>query len=111
MRLRNKIILLIGLLFLSAIIFANRDPTRPPDAYLNRESQSTTNTKSLTLNAIVISKSRRVAIIDGKTVKVGDTIQNKKVIKIESDHVYLEDGNLQIDLPLFSQDVINTKGK
>ena len=111
MRPRHKIIFLIGLIFLSAVIFANRDPTRPPDAYLNREPQSAANTKSLTLNAIIISKSQRVAVIDGKTMKVGDTIQNKKIIKIESDHVDLQDGNFQISLPLFSQDVIHTKGK
>jgi len=68
------------------------DPTRPPDA---REAEAPASSSfGPVLQSIVLSPDRRFAVIDGQTVKVGDTFRSARVIAIDVDSVRLraEDG-------------------
>ncbi|HXA47765.1 MAG TPA: MSHA biogenesis protein MshK [Burkholderiaceae bacterium] len=73
-----------------------RDPTRPPvgigqtpaDAGVPAEPE---------LQSILISPSRRIAIISGKTVQVGDKFGDARVAAINSSEVVLKTGkNLRV---------------
>jgi MSHA biogenesis protein MshK len=60
------------------------DPTRPPDALPAAEGESETEAPAARrLTAIVISATRRVAVIDGHTVRVGDAVGAARVVSIE----------------------------
>lgn len=63
-----------------------RDPTRP---YTAREIGAAT-TPRFVVNAIIISPDRRVAIVNGRRVGVGDSVGNATVIAIEKEKMVLE---------------------
>lgn len=63
-----------------------RDPTRP---YSARERMAATAPRFL-VNAIIISPERRVAIVNGRRVGVGDSVGNATVIAIEKEKMILE---------------------
>lgn len=63
-----------------------RDPTRP---YSVREQTAATAPRFL-VNAIIISPERRVAIVNGRRVGVGDSVGNATVIAIEKEKMILE---------------------
>jgi hypothetical protein len=63
-----------------------RDPTRP---YTARELSATTAPRFV-VNAIIISPERRVAIVNGRRVSVGDSVGNATVIAIEKEEMVLE---------------------
>ncbi|MCP5091675.1 MAG: general secretion pathway protein GspB [Gammaproteobacteria bacterium] len=62
------------------------DPTRP---YTARELSAAT-TSRFVVNAIIISPERRVAIVNGRRVSVGDSVGNATVIAIEKEKMVLE---------------------
>ncbi len=82
-----------------------RDPTRP---YL--EPTPVTKAQSrFHLSAIFVSDDRRVAILNGKRVKVGDLVEGAKVIEILNDELRLSyDGRL-ISTRLASSGLRNQK--
>jgi len=63
-----------------------RNPFELP---IDFESSGEEQAKKFIVTGIIIDKERRLAIIDGKPVKEGDTISNYKVQKINSDSVDL----------------------
>ena len=63
-----------------------RDPTRP---YSARELTAATAPRFV-VNAIIISPERRVAIVNGRRVNVGDSVGNATVIAIEKEKMILE---------------------
>ncbi len=63
-----------------------RDPTRP---YTARELTAATSPRFV-VNAIIISPERRVAIVNGRRVSVGDSVGNATVIAIEKEKMILE---------------------
>ena len=63
-----------------------RDPTRP---YTHHEQRAATAPRFL-VNAIIISPERRVAIVNGRRVGVGDSVGNATVIAIEKEKMILE---------------------
>lgn len=63
-----------------------RDPTRP---YTARELSAATAPRFV-VNAIIISPERRVAIVNGRRVGVGDSVGNATVIAIEKEKMVLE---------------------
>ncbi len=72
-----------------------RDPTRP-EFFTNNKVQL----GQLELNAIIISNTRQVAVINGTVVKVGDDIGNAKVVSIAPNTVQLDgpDGKITLFL-------------
>lgn len=47
------------------------------------------------LSLIVTGKGRKLAILEGKLVKEGDKIDDKRVVRIESDRILLKDKTMQ----------------
>lgn len=75
-----------------------RDPTRP---LVTNIKQSTDKTQPLTLQSIVFSPIRQIAIINYQTVKVGDTVENAKVLTIRKNLVILLTHEGKLTLYLF----------
>lgn len=66
------------------------DPTRPPNASApGGPPESTAGTQ---LQSVLISPGRRLAIINGKSVALGDAVGESKVVKITETEVVLQKG-------------------
>lgn len=66
------------------------DPTRPPDRVPDAAAPAP-EAASERLQSILVSESRRLAVIDGTRVGVGDRIGAARVLRIDRDSVLLED--------------------
>ena len=88
------IILLASSFLLTSTAFANKpqDPMRPPN-FSPASSASAGVQKQWQITEILISEERRIAVINDTLVKPGDTINNAKVIHINTDHVVLSNNN------------------
>jgi MSHA biogenesis protein MshK len=75
------------------------DPTRPPNAPAPGEAQDAA--PAVQLQSILISRSRRLAIINGDTVALGGTIGEARVVKITETEVTLQKGEETEVLKLF----------
>ena len=73
-----------------------RDPTRP---YLPQARELTTKPR-YAVNAIIVSTERRVAIVNGQRVGVGDTIDGATVVTIEKHQLVLEQDGTRITVGL-----------
>ena len=84
---------LIGLMSLSvampSVAQALADPTRPPNTMETSAAESGAGTSGPVLKSILLSSNRRLAVIDGRTVNVGDRVGNARVIAIDTDSVKL----------------------
>ena len=91
---KYKNIILILCVFLSSnAVYAIKDPTKPPDKVLEKIRMKSCDNKFYDLNAIIISKSRKIAVINGKTLSIGESIDGSQVIEIEKSSVYLKKGS------------------
>ena len=84
------------------------DPTRPPAMILSsgsgsgaQEQEASQRQWSSGLQTIIISKSRRAAIIDGKTVELWAKHGKAQLIEVNEDSVVLETGQNRRVLTLF----------
>ena len=79
-----------------------RDPTRPPASIGSPADQSGAKaTGGPELQSVLISPTRRVAVIDGQTVTLGEKFGEARVVKIAESEVVLRNGqDLQV-LKLF----------
>lgn len=80
---------------------AMRDPTRPPAEQLVKIGA--TEDKRFVVNSILHAADRHHAVINGQVVKVGDTINGAKVLKIEQNQVQLIEGTTIIQIPIFKK--------
>jgi type II secretory pathway component PulC len=62
-----------------------RDPTRPYKA----SAVTTTTSPRFVVNAIIVSADRRVAIVNGRRVGIGGSIDGATVISIDKDELVL----------------------
>lgn len=93
---------------LSAVVYTVHaedlpDPTRPPSSIaaasgtgVGRETASLSG-----LRSIIISDTRRAAIIDGKTVELGGQLGRARLIQVNAGSVVLQRGNTRQVLTLF----------
>ena len=80
-----------------------RDPTRPP-AVLEMAPDGSGGANANAgprLQSVLISPSRRVAVINGQTVTVGDKIGDAQLVKISEGEVVLRNGKILQTLKLF----------
>lgn len=82
------------------------DPTRPPDAPLagpdGAASAANTASAAPQLQSVLVSSSgRRVAVINGQTVRVGDKVGNASVAGIDGNSVLLRRGKALETLRLY----------
>lgn len=104
----NKKLTLIALFVFVAVlgasqVFANAssEPLRDPTQPLNYRA-STKSPSALKLQAIILGGSTPKAIINGKTVTVGDLYNGKKILKIRENEVVYLSGNQTRTLKLRS---------
>jgi MSHA biogenesis protein MshK len=75
------------------------DPTRPPHA--PSDSPQDAAAGGTQLQSVLISRGRRLAIINGSTVALGDTVGEAKVVRISETEVVLQRGDEKEVLKLF----------
>ncbi|HHJ13381.1 MAG TPA: hypothetical protein ENJ79_03265 [Gammaproteobacteria bacterium] len=86
------------LLALSGKALAIGDPTRPTDParYFGQAGQA-----RWVLQSILLSGQRRIAIINGERVRVGDRLRGARVMRIEPRSVVLETARRRLTLQLW----------
>lgn len=77
-----------------------RDPTRPP-AGMNAPSADF-RADGGGLQAVMISPTRRAAIINGQTIKLGDNYGNERLIEVSEGRAVLENEHGRRELRVFS---------
>lgn len=80
---------LLALVGASAAAGERRDPLRPPD-FSSEQSQPQFNADAWTLNSTLVSAERRLANINGRTVRPGETVGGAKVLTINNGRVRLD---------------------
>lgn len=93
----RKWVLLAGLVTCPVLGLANQmlDPTRPPSAFAKPRTSvadAPVSTQGLQLQSVLISPKRKVAIINGETLVVGDSIGESQIIRIMDTEVVLRAG-------------------
>ncbi|MGB1800813.1 MAG: hypothetical protein ACPHLK_08300 [Gammaproteobacteria bacterium] len=96
------------------------DPTRPANylvetnepVFVEVFSETTKEQVSWTLSAVRISDKDKTAIVNGELVRVGDEINQAKVLEIHSQSVLINHENQRLIVRLFNNHVIkNYKSK
>lgn len=90
------------------------DPTRPPAEIANTAVSSASQvavTPAAGLQSILISKTRRAAIIDGKTFELGQSYGDAKLVEINESSVVLVSSQGRRELRLFPAVNITQKGE
>lgn len=113
MPLLKKILFAFLITCLPLAIFAAdiRDPTRPPDVYLHQLKAAMEKKNVFVVHAILTSNTRRLAVINGTIVQVGDIIANATVVKISSDCVSLKTLGSITKYPIFIQSTVSAARK
>lgn len=79
-----------------------RDPMRPFGRDGAGDAAAAAPAPRFTLTGVVISPSRRVAILNGRPYVQGDTVAGAEIVAIESQSVRLNDGGAELVIPLGS---------
>ncbi len=77
------------------------DPTQPPPAWLAAQGTAAAlvdHDVSSGMQLILIGRSRKFAIIDGRVVKPGDTYKGSKVLDIKPGEVVVQDASKSLKL-------------
>lgn len=77
-----------------------RDPTQPP-AGINAAGTNTGTAAGTQIQSITISGNRRYAMINGITMKPGDTISEGRIVKITENSVIVKSANGLTTLKMF----------
>lgn len=98
------LLLLLTALADVADVAALNDPTRPPGRSSLKKSSgiAATPTARLELTSILVAPERRVAIINGHPVQVGERIGDYRVVDIQFDVVLVKNDSRVISLTLKS---------
>jgi hypothetical protein len=78
-----------------------RDPMRP--YAVERSAERTARPTPPRVSTILISNTRRVAVIDGETYSEGDVFSGAEIVRIEPKAVYLRRGGNELVMPLIEQ--------
>jgi hypothetical protein len=87
----------------SALVQAFNDPTQP--SYYEAPKAKKKVKQHWVLQSVLVSKQRRLAVINGKYYAVGDVIGRGTVHSIVSDAVTIKNGNKLVRLPLIKTKV------
>lgn len=91
------VLLMISLQSLANSEITLRDPTAPVGGFVRTETRP-----QLELNAIVYSSGRKLAIIDGREMKEGDSARGIKILRIMESSVLVEQNGIKRSLRLHS---------
>ena len=101
----KRLLALCGLLAVGAHAQPLQDPTRPPAQLLHPVADSKPD-RAPALQSILVGRGaggRRVAVIDGDTVRVGDLVRGARVVGMTATTVELQRGNKREVLTLTEQ--------
>ena len=98
-------ILLVTALCLAGNAAALQDPTRPTDPALYFGSGDKPSDSGWSLQSILSSPGRRIAVINGERVREGDPIGSARVIRIHESHVLLDTGGRTLTLRLLPESI------
>jgi MSHA biogenesis protein MshK len=84
---------------------ALRDPTQPTDPALYFGSAKNSSNSGWSLQSILSSPGRRIAVINGARVKEGDRIGSARVVQIRDSHVLLNTGGRTLTLRLLPESI------
>jgi len=103
-------IITVNILFVQAVSsFAqNVDPTKPLSSYGIASVNSLKKEGAMVLETIVYSEQVRTAVINGKILKVGDTIGEYKMLAVNDKSVILGLDEERLKLTLFSEIVVKS---
>jgi MSHA biogenesis protein MshK len=92
---RSLTLLTLSMLCSAGLAQDLRDPTRPPspaeiEAWFAGGQAAATPADAYRLQSVLLSPTRRVAVIDGRHVLVGESVGNAEVTAIEPGRVELE---------------------
>lgn len=84
----------LALLLVAALVRGEQwaDPTRPD----NYRSPTAASDRAFALSAIFVSGERRVAVLNGQLLRVGDRLGDAEVVRIDDDRVVLRAGSRSI---------------
>jgi MSHA biogenesis protein MshK len=91
--------LLLCLVFCCHDAAALSDPTRP-SGYAAPSDVAEKSDEALKLESVLIGRDRRVAVINGKTCRVGDNINGARLVAIHADGAELMREGNRVVLPL-----------
>lgn len=101
---RGRVVAVVAWLALVPVAAASElpDPMRPPDfqAPSQQQGEASPSRPGLSLQSTLISGDRRSAVIDGRSVHVGASIQGARVVAIGPTRVKLRDDNRVFTLRL-----------
>ena len=89
----------------SGNLYALNDPTQPIDPALYFGTGKTHDSGGWSLQSILSSPERRIAIINGSRVREGDRIGSARVMRIRDSHVLLNTGSRTVTLRLLPQSI------
>ncbi len=97
---RRSALLMLGLLLAGGVAGALEDPTRPP-GLPPPAAAAAAPPPHYQLTSILIAQQRRIAVVNGRQVQVGDRVDGARVEAIAPDRVTLRKGERPIELSLF----------
>jgi hypothetical protein len=71
-----------------------------PFRYVGSASAGAVSAPRFALTAVLISPTRRVAIVNGKPYERGETVAGAEIIRIEADAVHLREHGNELVVPL-----------
>jgi hypothetical protein len=101
---RRAIFMIVGVLLATAVVRADervplRDPMQPYRAIAGAAGVGGAGPR-FALTAVLISSSRRVAIVNGKPYERGETVNGAEIVGIEADAVHLRERGTELVVPL-----------
>ena len=97
-----SLLLLLTALAGGSDVVALNDPTQPPSRSSSTKSagKATAPAARLELTSILVAPERRVAVINGRPLQVGDRIGDYRVLEIQFDEVLVKNAHRLITLTL-----------
>ncbi|MEH6448582.1 MAG: hypothetical protein V7765_07920 [Oleispira sp.] len=98
----NFFLIMLSLLTVSIyspVSYSAQDPTRPP-SWMAESANVETRKEVLILQQILISKNRKIAVINDKVVSEGDMVKGAKVREINRDWVSIIRSGRRVTLKL-----------
>jgi MSHA biogenesis protein MshK len=102
---KSSCALLILGLTMSGGANALQDPTRPADPGAYFDGAGKHSNGGWSLQSILSSPERRIAIINGTSVREGDRIGNARVVRIQAKKVLLKSGGRTLTLRLLPESI------
>lgn len=95
-----KLLVLGVLVFSGGSAWAVNDPMRPPFFDGSSSQQRVQPSEPLVLSMVLFSNKRKVAVINGKSVRVGETVAGHRVLRIDANRVVVSRKGKVKEIPL-----------